>query len=64
MKQLKNRLEMYIKENQKLLKKHSLTVDPAISFPKRAKVPFWSRICIKIISRQGGETGFNYQSSK
>lgn len=47
-------IHKYIKENKILMRKHHLVSQLTISFPGKKKVPFLSKIAIKIIAKQGG----------
>lgn len=48
------RVKRYLKENEKLLKKHSLVCYPVINFPRRSKIPFLAKIALRILARKGG----------
>ena len=52
--EFKARVEAYIHEDIKILTKARLRKTPIISFPKKTKVPFMSRLALKIIRSQGG----------
>jgi hypothetical protein len=48
------RVTSYIKEEAKLLKKYKIAKKMIINFGRKKKVPWLSKIAIKIINAQGG----------
>lgn len=54
MKSLQDRVAEYVKEDLKLLKRLHIKKTLLINFPGRMRIPFWSRIALKIVMRQGG----------
>lgn len=53
-KTVEERASLCLKSLDKLLSQSNLIMRPIISFPKRKKVPFLSRLAIKTFSKQGG----------
>lgn len=53
-KKITKKVERYLKENQKLLKKYGLVCYPVIYFPKRTKVPFLAKMALKVLGKKGG----------
>lgn len=54
MKSLQDRVAEYVKEDIKALKRLKIQKTLLINFPGRQRIPFWSRIALKIVLRQGG----------
>ena len=48
------KIKQYLKDNKALMRKYNLVSKLTISFPEKKKVPFLSKIAIKIIAKQGG----------
>lgn len=44
----------YLAEMKHTLRKHGLTQKMVIAFPKKKKVPFWGKIAVWLIRRNGG----------
>ncbi|MCF7898839.1 MAG: hypothetical protein K9L31_02725 [Candidatus Pacebacteria bacterium] len=51
---LQKKVDSYLKENDLLLKKKKIKPVLVINFPKRKKIPFLSKIALKIVNKQGG----------
>lgn len=55
---------VYQIEHTALLKKLDLGIMYVIDFPHRKKLPFFSRMALKVISRQGGRAGVRFVDVK
>lgn len=64
MKSLHERVQEYVAEDAKTLKRLSLSKQIHINFPHRRSVPLLSRVCIAIISKQGGILDTRMTSTK
>lgn len=59
---MNKKLEKLLKEEAKLYKKYKIKKISSIHFPKKQKVPLFSRLAVWIISKQGGEINTQYYS--
>lgn len=57
---LDEKIQMYKSDHQDLLEKLGLGLVRLIHFPGRNKVPFLSRMCLKIVQMQGGQIGSQF----
>ncbi|MBP8994107.1 MAG: hypothetical protein KBG30_09900 [Bacteroidales bacterium] len=62
--QLQKKVQSYMKENDKLLRKFGLDMRPIINFPERSKVPLLSRIALRIVAKQGGINDIQFNEDK
>jgi hypothetical protein len=54
----------YFKENERLLSKYNLGMQPTIFFPTKKKVPFLAKIAIKVLNKYGGYPDIQYYKVK
>lgn len=58
------RAKKYMADNKKLLDKYGISQQVVISFSKLKKVPFLSKIALKILHIQGGVPDIRFQINK
>ena len=57
---LAKKAERYLKANEVLLQKHKLAVRLIINFAAKKRTPVLSKICLWIVSKQGGKMDMQF----
>lgn len=58
------RIGDYIVEEQALCKRLKLKRTLCINFPRKRKIPFWSRLALKVLRSQGGIVDMRFTDLK
>lgn len=58
------RIAEYIEEEQKLCKRLKMSRKLCVNFPRKKKIPFWSRQALKVLRSQGGIVDMRFTDLK
>ena len=61
---IRERVDLYLKDNKKLLDNHGLDMNLIINFSPKQKVPFLWKLAIKRISKSGGQLDIRFTDKK